>query len=160
MKKYHQGWYPLSNPQKYIKPADGYMQSTKLYENKIYVQYKSSLEKNAIRYADLNPKIVKWSQEPFCIEYIKPIDHKQHRYFIDMYLEFVNGSKVIIEIKPFNQTIPPKKPTKITGKIMENYKESVITYIINRAKWQAANNFATRKGLKFIILTEKQLGGR
>ena len=136
MKKYHQGWYPLSNPEKYIKPADGYMKSTKLYDGKIFIQYKSSLEKNAIKYADLNPKVLKWSQEPFCIQYIK---------------------KVIVEIKPYDQTIPPKKPKKMTSKQIINYKDSVMTYIVNKAKWNSASNFAKSKGLKFVILTEKQL---
>lgn len=158
MKKYHQGWYPLTNPQKYIKPADGYMKSTKLYEGKIFIQYKSSLEKNAIKYADLNPKVAKWSQEPFCIQYIKPLDNKAHRYFIDMFIEFVNGSKVIIEIKPYSQTIAPKKPKKMTQKQIINYKEEVMTYIVNKAKWESANKFAVSKGMKFIILTEQQLG--
>jgi hypothetical protein len=157
VKKYHQGWYPLTNPEKYIKPADGYMKSTKLYDGKIFIQYKSSLEKNAIKYADLNPKVLKWSQEPFCIQYIKPIDNKEHRYFVDMYIEFVNGYKVIVEIKPYDQTIPPKKPKKMTSKQIINYKDSVMTYIVNKAKWNSASNFAKSKGLKFVILTEKQL---
>ena len=72
-------------------------ESTRLYDGKIFIQYKSSLEKNAIKYADLNPKVLKWSQEPFCIQYIKPIDNKEHRYFVDMYIEFVNGYKVIVD---------------------------------------------------------------
>lgn len=155
--KYHQGWYPLSNPQKYIKPADSYMQSTKLYEGKIFVQYKSSLEKNAIKYADLNPKVSKWSQEPFHVEYIKPTDNKVHRYFIDMFIEFTNGSKIMIEIKPKDQTVPPKKPHKMTPKQLIYYKEQILTFVTNRAKWVAANNFALKNNMKFVILTEDQL---
>ena len=36
-------------------------------------------------------------------------------------------------------------------------KDSVMTYIVNKAKWNSASNFAKSKGLKFVILTEKQL---
>lgn len=157
--KYHQGWYPLSHPEKYIKPADAYMQSTKFFKGKIYIQFKSSLEKNAIRYADMNPKVVKWSQEPFYVSYVKPIDNKTHRYFIDMFMEFANGLKVLIEIKPRNQTVPPKKPKTMSAKQVICYKEQVLTYVTNQAKWKAANEFAVKNKMKFVVLTEEQLGG-
>ena len=75
-----------------------------------------------------------------------------------MFIEFVNGSKVIIEIKPYSQTIAPKKPKKMTQKQIMNYKEEVMTYIVNKAKWESANKFAVSKGMKFVILTEQQLG--
>ena len=31
------------------------------------------------------------------------------------------------------------------------------TYVINTAKWQAAEKWANKKGYKFIIITEKEL---
>jgi len=32
------------------------------------------------------------------------------------------------------------------------------TYVINRAKWDAAEKWASKKGIEFKILTEKELG--
>jgi len=59
----------------------------------------------------------------------------------------------IIEIKPEIQTIPPKKPQRIT----DNYKKKCITYAINVAKWDAAKLVAEKNGMEFQIITEKWL---
>ena len=115
------------------------------------------LERIAFRYADINPKVKYFSIEPFNIPYVKPLDNKVHRYFIDMYLEFINGSKFIVEIKSKGETIRPIKPKKLTSKSILNYKESVETFIVNQAKWKSAKEFAKEKNLKFVILTEEQL---
>ena len=53
------GWYKILNPGKFIKPLDEYMQSTKMKDNDCYIQYKSSLERIAFCYADLNPRVVR-----------------------------------------------------------------------------------------------------
>lgn len=147
------GWYAIKYPSKFKKPIDEYMQSYK--DGK--VEYKSSLERNAFKYADINPKIVSWSVEPFHIKYIKPTDGKQHRYFIDMLLVFENGQKFIVEVKSKGETIMPKKPSKKTQKALLSYKEAVLKYMINKAKWEAAQKFAEMNNCKFVILTEDQL---
>lgn len=152
-KNVKQGWYGIKNPSKFRKPMDEYMQSYR--DGK--VQYKSSLEQKAFRYADINPKIVNWSVEPFHVKYVKPTDNKYHRYFIDMFLEFENGQKFIVEVKSKGETTYPKKPSKNTQKAMLRYKEAVMTYMINESKWKAATEFANKNGCKFIILTEDQL---
>lgn len=145
------GWYELKNSQKFIKPIDEYMQSYK----DGHIQYKSSLEENAFRYADNNINVTKFSIEPFHIKYLKPTDRKIHRYYIDMFLEIKNELKFIVEIKSTSQTIPPKKPYKKTAKSMRNYQRALGTYMVNRAKWLAAEEFAEKNDMRFIILTEK-----
>ena len=155
----HRGYYKILNQKKFIKPLDEYMQSTIQKDNEFYIQYKSSLERIAFCYADLNPKVSKFSVEPFNIQYVKPTDNQVHRYFIDLYIEFVTGDKFIVEIKSFNETIPPEMPKSKSPNSILRYKEQLETYIVNQAKWKAAKEFAESKGLKFIVLTEKELKG-
>lgn len=157
--KSHKGWYKILNQGKFIKPLDEYMQSTKQRDNEFYVQYKSALERIAFCYADLNPKITKFSVEPFNIPYVKPTDGLVHRYFIDLFLEFVTGEKFLVEIKSYNETIKPIPPKIKSPNVILRYKQQLETYLINQAKWASAKQFAESRGMKFIVLTEKQLRG-
>jgi len=150
------GWYKIINPDKFIKPKDNYMKSFNESDG-FNVEYKSGLELKAFRFMDASPSVKKWSLEPFPIQYIKPTDGMIHRYFIDLYAEFNNGSKFIIEIKSYNETIPPKKPKKLTPKTENNYRRAITTWAINSAKWKEAKLFARENNMKFIILTEKDL---
>lgn len=154
MTKYNskKGWYKIQNTNKFIKPLDEYMESTKRNDDGIFIQYKSGLERIAFRYADINPKVKYFSIEPFFIPYVKPLDNKVHRYFIDLYLEFVTGDKFLVEVKSYQETVKPQKKCK-------NYTEQIQTYLINISKWKSAKEFAEKRGMKFIILTEKELRG-
>ncbi len=150
----HQGWYKILNPEKFVKPIDEHMKSYK----DGHVNFKSRLELKAIKYADYNKFVVRWSLEPFHVKYLKPTDGKIHRYFIDLFLEFQTGDKFIVEIKSKGETVPPKPPKNKTQKALVNYQRALQTYAINEAKWKAANEFATQQKMKFIILTEDELG--
>ena len=149
----YQGWYKLLNPTKFIKPIDEHMKSYKDGE----VNYKSRLELKAIKYADFNKFVDKWSLEPFHVKYVKPTDGKIHRYFIDLFLEFKTGDKFLVEIKSKGETKPPRKPSKKTQKALNNYQRALQTYAVNQAKWKAAEQFAAKNKMKFIILTEDEL---
>lgn len=151
MGKFKQGFYNIINESKYIPPADRTMNKHPLPE------YRSSYELKFFRYCDSNPLIVKWSTEPFAIQYISPKDGKPHRYFIDAFLEFRDGSKFLVEIKPEAQTKHPKPPKKQTPKSVMKFEKDLMTYLVNQAKWEAARKFADQKGLKFIIITENHL---
>lgn len=148
------GWYQLLNPSKFVAPIDEHMQSFK--DGK--VEYKSRLELKAIKYADYNKFITKWSVEPFHVKYVKPTDGKVHRYFIDLFLEFKTGDKFLVEIKSKGETVPPKPPKNKTQKAMINYQRALQTYAVNEAKWKAAKEFAKSNNMKFIVLTEQELG--
>ena len=147
------GWYKIINLEKFIEPIDEHMQSYKDGR----VNFKSSLELIAIKYCDFNKHIVKWSLEPFNIKYIKPTDGKYHRYYVDLFIEFSTGDKFLVEIKPKSETTEPKKPKTVSKKSIRNYEKAKITYAINKAKWEAATEFALTNKMKFIILTEEQL---
>lgn len=152
-KNVKQGWYRLLNPEKFIKPIDELMNSYK----DGHVNYKSSLELKSIRYCDWNSNVAKWSLEPFPIHYFKPTTGKYHRYYVDLVIEFKSGEKFLVEVKPYAQTIPPKRPRKNTPKSRMSYAKALETWIINQSKWKAAELYCKENGFKFIKLTEKEL---
>ena len=96
-------------------------------------------------YLDRHPHVMKWSSEEVVIPYKSPIDGRLHRYFPDFYVEQINKDKkkdkILIEVKPKYQTVPPmikKNGTKPT----KRYINEVKTWGINQAKWDAADGDA------------------
>lgn len=139
-----QGKFHPINPQKYKGSLDR-------------IIFRSGWEAQFFRWCDENENIVYWNSEELVIKYVSKVDGKTHRYFTDacLWVNTPNGiRKKIIEIKPFKQTQPPKK-----GKNQkeESYKQSVITYITNQSKWEAAREYAAKNDADFVIITEKNL---
>ena len=131
--------------QGYINPES----CNKLFESqrKQPIIYRSSWEKKFIYWCEMSQKVKHWGSECTCIKYYNPIDEKEHRYYPDFVVELVDGQIMIVEIKPENQTTPPK---------VENswaYK----TYIINQAKWKEIKKKCNDRGYKFCILTENTI---
>lgn len=155
-----QGWYKVLNKQKFIPPTNeskSVMKSYKVFDDEIHVNYRSSLELKAIKYCDMNKYIKRYSLEPFSIQYYKPTTKKFHRYFVDLYIEFENNQKFLVEIKSYKETIKPTIPKKKTQKAMLNYNKAEETYAINLCKWKAAEAFCQERGIRFLILTEREL---
>ena len=79
-------------------------------------------------------------------------------FFVDNYIIFKdkygNKNKFLIEIKPSKQT---KKPIKTKYKKQKTILYEQKMYIQNTAKWKAANEWAKKKGCKFLLITEKEL---
>lgn len=148
--KWRQGKYHPLHPEKYLG-------------NSTNIVFRSSWEYSLAKWLDTNPSVKKWGSEEAIVKYISPIDGKEHRYYIDFYAEILNKygiiDKYLIEVKPFSQTKPPKVK-KRRGVITEAYKTELSTYYINLSKWKAASEVAARNGMKFIVLTEKELFGR
>lgn len=160
--KSYRGWYKLVCPEKFLKPVDNFMKSFKRLGDELYVEYKSRLEYRAFRYADMNPTITSWSVEPFPIMYVKPTTGRRHRYYIDLVVNFKNGSTYFIEVKPFAQTKQPRKPKNYSSggastKSINNYKKSYETWLINESKWASTREYCSQRGFKFIHLTEREL---
>jgi hypothetical protein len=63
----------------------------------------------------------------------------------------------MLEIKPFNQTMVPQEPKRKTKKAMKKFLDEVKEFIKNSNKWNAADKFFQRKGMKFQVLTENDL---
>jgi hypothetical protein len=62
--------------------------------------------------------------------------------------------KYLIEIKPERFTKPPAIPQRKTKKFIDE----VFQYGVNEAKWKAAFEFCQDRNMKFMVLTEKDLG--
>ena len=60
--------------------------------------------------------------------------------------ENTKGNKVIVEVKPENQTVKPDATDTLWLKQQ---------WIKNTDKWTAAKQFAEENNMKFIIVTEK-----
>jgi len=138
--KWRQGFYKVRNPDKYVG-------------NLNEVVFRSSWELSMNQFLDNNPNILRWSSEELIIPYLKPTDKKVHRYFPDYWIEYKNRDgkivQEVLEVKPDNQVNVGRK------KRITNYER--ITYAINIAKWEAATKYCNDRGIKFRILTEKQM---
>lgn len=76
---------------------------------------------------------------------------------MDIYIKYKTPEGIkeqIIEIKPAIYTRPPKKQKRKT----KRYIKDVETWIINEAKWNAAEKWAQKRNMKFKIFTERELG--
>ena len=133
--KYHQGFVP----EKYC---------TKLFSSARTepIIYRSGLEYQFIQFCENNPKVKKWASEPLAIKYYSRLDQKEANYYPDYILETQDGTHIIVEIKPYNQTIKP------SAQDSRWLKEQ---WIKNCDKWKVANEFAHIHNSKFIVVTEK-----
>ena len=127
------------------------------YKGKWPIIYRSSWELRFNIWCDKNPSIITWGSESAVVRYPNPVKKTISNYFIDyvMTVKDKNGNltKWYVEIKPYGQTIVPIKGKKKDS----TYLRECMTYAINASKWKAANEWAIKKGAKFIILTENEL---
>lgn len=108
--------------------------------------YRSGLELQFINYCEQNPKITKWASEPIKIPYFSRILQREQNYYPDYIIENAEGTRCIVEVKPYQQTVKPSATDN--GWLKENWVKNV-------DKWKAAKSFAEKHGMKFIIITEK-----
>lgn len=119
--------------------------------------FRSSWEYRFMIWADQNRSVVRWGSEEIAIPYINPIktdlqgQNKISRYYPDfiMMTQKPDGTlqKVIVEIKP-------KKESVLTEKSSDRDK---MAFIVNQAKWAAAEAFARKNNAQFVVVTEEQL---
>jgi hypothetical protein len=140
--RYSQGYYKPVYPDK--------------YNGKLPVVYRSSWELAAFWWLDNHTSCVSWSSESIVVNYI--FKNERHRYFVDLSatIKQKDGTfkKFFIEIKPYKYTQPPQLTAKKRQRTLAN---EAYMYAMNKAKWEAAQEVAKRRGAQFLILTEKQL---
>lgn len=95
--------------------------------------YRSGMEEEFFNLLEEDRDVENWAAEPFKIPYFWG---EWHNYIPDLRLNYIDGSTEIWEVKPASQT---------------DYEQ-------NKAKWAAANNFASNMGWTFIVMTEVGLG--
>ena len=121
--------------------------------------YRSLWERKFMRYCDLNESVYQWQSEEIIIPYKSPIDNRIHRYFPDFFIKYTdrNGKKrsVVIEVKPKRQLkMLEKNPRKRT----KAWAHDVHNWVINQAKWKAAEEYCADRQYEFKIMTEDDLG--
>lgn len=145
IKNYVQNFFKPTNPQKYVGDLNN-------------IVYRSSYELRAFRWCDSTESILEWSSESIIIKYFDPTTNKIRRYFPDLYIKLQEQTgdikRLLIEIKPKRQTIPPNPSPK---KKTRTYLTEVKTYAKNAAKWEAARNFCLDNGMEFKLVTEEDL---
>lgn len=143
--KTYKGKFRTKNPTKYKGDINN-------------IVYRSLWELRFMKWCDANPSVEEWGSETIIVPYISPLDRKVHRYFVDFYIKIKDKTgkieKYLIEIKPERFTKPPEIPQKKTKRFIDE----VFQYGVNEAKWKAAFEFCEDRNMKFIILTEKDLG--
>lgn len=108
--------------------------------------FRSSYEKTFVYWLESCKDVKLWASECIKIPYTY-IDGKTHNYYPDYVVEMLSGEKLVIEIKPKNQTVRP---------VNENSKSYEI-YLKNMCKWTAAKKYCEMNGYKFQILTEETI---
>ena len=145
-----QGFYEPVHPEKWI--------ITESFDTKGKgIKYRSSWELKFMKFADFNPQIIKVNSEGVVIPYMNPVKNKVSRYYMDFLIQ-TQKETFLVEVKPYAQTIPPSPPKSKTEKSLKNFYKAIETYAVNKAKWEAAEEFATKSNMKFMIITERELG--
>ena len=143
--KTYKGKFKPKNPQKYKGDFTN-------------IVYRSLWELRFMKWCDMTPSVEEWGSETVIVPYVSPLDKKVHRYFVDFYIKVRNKNdatqKYLIEIKPERFTKPPVIPQKKTKRFIDE----VFQYGVNEANWKAAFEFCQDRNMKFMILTEKDLG--
>ena len=116
---------------------------------------RSSWEYAFCKYLDANSSVLEWSSESLIINYM--FLGKRKRYYPDFIVKMKSKGKIItwvIEIKPYKETIQPKKSS---GKSRKTKLYERHTWEKNKQKWKYAKNYCDRMSWKFAIITEKEL---
>lgn len=96
--------------------------------------YRSSWEREYIKFLDRNNNVISFTKEKDKIAYINTDDHKRW-YIPDFLIEYKNGNKELIEIKP----------------------SCYLKHEVNKRKFKAAREFCKENNMSFKVITEKYL---
>lgn len=138
MGRFAQGKYNLKQPDKYV--------GTKT------PTYRSSWEFAFMRFCDEHPSVEQWASEAIRIPYRNPLSGNHTIYVPDFFIVYTDkGSKKrveLIEVKPKNQTVKEK---------LGNSRTNQAHWIVNQAKWEAANAWCKQKGIIFRVISEDDI---
>ena len=132
------------------------------YMGREYPICRSSWELSFCKFLDRNNSVLKWDSESVIVSYQDPSNQiikgkiKQKRYYPDFLVKVNTNNGIetwLIEIKPYKETIPPKRGNKSMKTLLFEAK----AWKTNTAKWSAAQKYCSRRNWKFKILTEKDL---
>lgn len=116
------------------------------------VIYRSMWEKYCMMWFDKSDRVRLWSSEEIIIPYLYEVDKRYHRYFPDFVVHWARGGTSLIEVKPKKETAPPTSARRTKRYITEG-----LTYVKNRNKWKAAEEYCKDRNWHFEIWTEYEL---
>ena len=118
----------------------------------------SSWERMFCQWCDLTDTVLSWSSENISIPYYDPVKQKYRRYYPDFWIKITDKAdrilKYVIEVKPDRETRPPLKRGR---KSKKTQRMQELTFITNKAKWNAADQYCRKLKYQFKILTERNL---
>lgn len=98
-------------------------------------KFMSSWELHFMELLDVDIDVKSYKSQPFSIPYFRPDTNKFHRYIPDFLVEYTDGTKVLVEIKP----------------------ECFLDAELNLLKFEAGRRYAYQNKWEFVILTEEDL---
>ena len=136
-KKFAQGKFMPKNPDKYI--------------GKRHPTFRSSWELVFCNFCDNNTSVLQWASEAIAIPYMCPFKKRRTQYVPDFFIMYIDKEGVqhaeLIEIKPFDQT----------GQVKTRSRNNALAAVKNAAKWAAAQAYCEKNGIKFRVITERDL---
>lgn len=130
------GVYQPKNPSKYV--------------GKHQPVWRSSWELTFMRMADEHNNVLYWASESHRIPYVHPITGKRTTYVPDFFIVYMDAAgkqhAEFVEIKPSTQMI---------GEATGAYDKAQA--IVNEAKWKSATQFCKAHGVKFRVITEREI---
>jgi hypothetical protein len=129
IKQYMNGFNPK------MHHINGLHNSPKVEKGTVF--FRSSYEKKAFMILDQDETVKSYQSEAFVVEYNKPNTDIKSNYIVDIFVEYIDGSKKLIEVKP----------------------EAWLKDEIIQCKLEAAKLEAKKIGIEFEIWTEMKLFG-
>jgi len=137
MKRFAQGIFRPTNPQKYVGRREP--------------RFRSGWELAFMRFCDSNDSILQWASESISIPYRHPLTGKMTNYVPDFLVTYRTKNNTmraeLIEIKPKKQSVIESKASARDRAIVA----------VNYAKWDSATKWCRRQGLTFRVITEDQI---
>lgn len=116
------------------------------------ITYRSSWEFTCMRTFDENPMVLGWGSETCKIPIMNPFTRRATVYIPDFVVVYEdrNGRRhaEMIEVKPAKE---------VPGAVIEGRRLSVkdkAAQALNAIKWEAAQRFCAKRGMRFRVLTE------
>lgn len=137
MSKFSQGIYTIKNPEKYVGGSPPV--------------FRSSWERRVFMWLDNNPNVVRWASEAVKIPYRNPLTQAMSNYIPDLLIEYNDKTGTrhveLVEIKPLRETVLERAKTR----------KDKMALAVNMAKWQFAQQWCKQQGIKFRVITERDL---
>jgi putative transposase len=127
-------WIPARNITSKTEGNRGYISTTKNPSG--IVEYESCIERDFLIVAIHDPTVRAIQHQPKTILYFDT-KGEQHKYTPDVYLEFKDGSRLLVEIKPLDEVT----------KNHQKYEQ----------RWNAARMWAESNGISFIVVTDGEI---